>query len=66
MARGTMRSDDELRAAPDDYVIERDDERRGTPLVTLLVQAVRFLLMVALAVLSLALFWLVATMLGLF
>lgn len=65
MARGQISTDDR-RAAPDDYIIERDDERRGAPFLTVVVQTVRFALVIVLAAVSLALFWLVGTMLGVF
>jgi hypothetical protein len=65
MARGAMPPDEGFRALPDDYVIDRD-ERRETPFITLLVRALRFFLVLAMAALSLALFWVVGTMLGLF
>ena len=62
----TMPPDHRPPAVADDYVIERDDERRGTPFVGLLVRGLRIVLVLTLAVVSLALFWLVGTMLGLF
>ncbi len=50
----------------DDYVIERDDERAGQPVTTRIVTGLRALMVVILALASLALFWVVGTMIGLF
>jgi hypothetical protein len=51
---------------PDDYMIERDDERAGQPVTTRIVTGLRALMVVILALASLALFWVVGTMIGLF
>ncbi len=46
----------------DDYIIERDDELPRTPIGTQIARVLRFLLVLVLAAVSLALFWLVSTM----
>ena len=51
---------------PDDYAIERDDERARQPVGTQVVTALRVVLVVFLTLVSLALFWIVGTMIGLF
>jgi hypothetical protein len=50
----------------DDYIIERDDERTGPPVMTQIVSGFRMVMIVILAAASLALFWVVGTMIGLF
>jgi hypothetical protein len=50
----------------DDYVIERDDERVRPPVTAQIATALRALMVVILALASLALFWVVGTMIGLF
>lgn len=50
----------------DDYVIEREDERAGPPVTAQIVTVLRVLLVAILAAASLALFWVVGTMIGLF
>lgn len=50
----------------DDYVIEREDERPAPPVSTQIIRVLRVVLVAILAAASLALFWIVATMLGLF
>ena len=52
--------------ATDDYIIEREDERTGPPVTTQIVTALRLLMIAVLALASLALFWVVGTMIGLF
>ncbi|HEY1796930.1 MAG TPA: hypothetical protein VGG57_12515 [Stellaceae bacterium] len=49
----------------DDYVIEREDERARPPVGAQIVSGVRFVLVLVLACVSLALFWVVGTMIGL-
>lgn len=50
----------------DDYVIERDDERTGPPVSAQIVRVLRALMIVVLVFVSLALFWIVGSMIGLF
>jgi hypothetical protein len=50
----------------DDYVIERDDERARPAMTTQIVTAVRVVIVVILGLVSLALLWVVGTMIGLF
>jgi hypothetical protein len=52
--------------ATDDYVIEREDQRAGVPVIAQLVTGLRLVMVAILAVASLALFWVVGTMIGLF
>jgi hypothetical protein len=52
--------------ATDDYIIEREDERKGPPVAAQIVTVLRLLLVAILAAASLALFWVVGTMIGLF
>jgi hypothetical protein len=56
----------EPQSMTDDYVIERDDARARTSVTAQIVTVVRVLLVVLLAAASLALFWVVGTMIGLF
>jgi hypothetical protein len=51
---------------PDDYIIEREDERVGPPVTTQIVTGLRGLMVAVLVLVSLALFWVVGTMIGLF
>ena len=64
MAQTVMPPDEE--PAADDYIIERDDEMPRASIGAQAVRVVRALLVVILAAASLALFWLVGTMVGLF
>ncbi len=66
MARATIPPDEEFRGSPDDYIVEREDQRPSAPITIQLVRVLRGLLLIVLACVSLALFWLVGTMLGLF
>jgi len=50
----------------DDYVIEREDQRAARPVASQLILVLRMLMVAILAIASLALFWVVATMIGLF
>jgi hypothetical protein len=50
----------------DDYVIEREDERATPPVASQVVTALRLLMVGILAIASVALFWVVGTMIGLF
>jgi hypothetical protein len=52
--------------ATDDYVIEREDERAAPPVASQVVTALRMLMVAILAIASVALFWVVGTMIGLF
>ncbi len=52
--------------ATDDYVIEREDERAAVPVSSQVVSVLRVLMIAVLALASLALFWVVGTMIGLF
>jgi hypothetical protein len=64
MARTIMPPDRDPIA--DDYVIEREDERPTPPVSIQVVRVLRLFMVAILAIASLALFWIVATMLGLF
>jgi len=50
----------------DDYIVERDDELPRPPVGIQIIHAFRVLMVIILAAASLALFWLVGTMVGLF
>lgn len=52
--------------ATDDYIIEREDQRTGPPVTAQIVTGLRVVLVAILAAASLALFWVVGTMIGLF
>jgi len=52
--------------ATDDYVIEREDQRTAPPVMLQVVSGLRLVLVAILAIASLALFWVVGTMIGLF
>jgi hypothetical protein len=52
--------------ATDDYVIEREDQRTAPPVMLQIVSGLRLVLVAILAVASVALFWVVGTMIGLF
>jgi len=52
--------------ATDDYVIEREDERTGPPVSAQIVSGLRVVMVAILAAASLALFWVVGAMIGLF
>jgi hypothetical protein len=50
----------------DDYVIEREDQRVTPPVSSQLITVFRMLMVAILALASLALFWVVGAMIGLF
>lgn len=52
--------------ATDDYVIEREDQRTGPPVSAQIISGLRLVMVAILAIASLALFWVVGTMIGLF
>ena len=64
MARTTPPPD--LEPVADDYIIEREDQRPSTPIATRIIRVLRVLMVIVLAAASLALFWVVGTMIGLF
>ena len=64
MARTMMPSDPEPVA--DDYIVEREDELPRVPIGIQIIHVFRVVMVVILAAASLALFWMVGTMIGLF
>jgi hypothetical protein len=56
--------DQDRRGLSDDYLVEADEAQAGMPIALQLVRLARAVLLVVLAALSLALFWLVGTMIG--
>jgi hypothetical protein len=51
---------------PDDYLIEHDPVRHEAPFGLWLIQFLRVILVLVLAAVSLALFWLIGSVIGLF
>ncbi|MGH7092577.1 MAG: hypothetical protein ACREFB_03470 [Stellaceae bacterium] len=66
MARATMQSGEEPGTMPNDYHIDRDGVQPSPPVGLQIIRALRLLLIVVLALVSLSLFWVIGTMLGLF
>jgi hypothetical protein len=66
MAETTVPPGQEQSGVPDDYLIERDGRRAGTSVGARIVWVLRALLIVIMAAASLALFWVVGSMIGLF
>jgi multidrug efflux pump subunit AcrA (membrane-fusion protein) len=52
--------------ATDDYIIEREDQRAGMPVAAQIVSGLRLVMVAILAIASVALFWVVGVMIGLF
>jgi hypothetical protein len=66
MAETTVPPGHEQGGVPDDYLIERDGRRARISVGARIVWVLRALLIVIMAAASLALFWVVGSMIGLF